>query len=250
MTDLSTVASTADELTNPIRVREPYTVWMNRNRVTRFWEHTLPSLLDQLAAAKIPGEVYVEDKGGNVVRTPRSIPPARLEAISASLQIDAAAAMWTLSLSISIRPTTAGNIRGLVGARTDSDTARELLADMRRWYNLAATLSGWERVWKPQAPCPACDVSGHLRINLTRQTAVCVQHDNQPDGGCGQAWDSQSIGILAAHIERTSTRPHWDTTHIRTAMALARQAEERRRYALETLRPAVLTGTMIDQPNG
>jgi hypothetical protein len=241
-----TIADAVDALTNPIRVREPYTLWVNRNRVTRHYEHTLPCLLDQLAAAKMPGEVYTEDKAGNVVRAPRSVPPARLEAINACIQIDAGAARWTVHLNIPLRPTTAGNMRSLVGARTDSDIAKQLLSDARRWYNLAATLSGWERVWKPQAPCPACDETGHLRINLTRQTAVCVEHD---DGGCGQSWDKEAIGILAAHIERTSSRPHWDTAHIRTAMTLARQAEERLRYQHETLRPTVLAG-VIDQPNG
>lgn len=241
MSDLTTIADVADALTNPVQVRERYEVWVNRNRVVKHWTHTLPSLLDQLGQAMIPGEVYVEDQGGHVVRTPRSVPPARLEAVNALVQIEAGAALWVTRSGLNLRPSPAGNIRALVGAQVDSEAARGILSDLKRWYGWAATLTGWERpAWKPSVACPACDTKA-LRIHLARETAACVH--------CGEAWTRDTIGILAAHIEATSSRPHYDTAHLRTAAVLARRADENSRITEQTRRPTVLAG-LLDQPNG
>jgi hypothetical protein len=193
MTDLATIADAADALTNPIRVREPIHYWdEHRNRKTRYWTHTLPSLLDQLAKAAIPGEVYVEDNAGQIHRQPRSVPPARLEAINAAIQIEAGAAVWVIRVRLIMRQDAPSNIRALVGAQTDSDTAADILTDLRRWYGWAATLTGWERpAWRPRAPCPACEQPG-LRVRLAQQTAACVS--------CGAGWTSDTIGILADYV--------------------------------------------------
>lgn len=189
---LATIADVADALTNPIRVHERYEQWINRNRVIKHWDHTMPSLLDQLHAAVVPGEVYVEDQGGYVHRTPRSIPPARLEAINALIQIEAGAALWVVRSGLKPRENAADNVRALVGAQVDSDAAKGILSDLRRWYGWAATLTGWERPsWKPAVPCPACERKG-LRIRLDRKTAACIQ--------CGSAWTPDSIGILADYV--------------------------------------------------
>jgi len=198
MTDLATLADAVDALTNPIRVREPIHYWdANRNRKVRFYDHTLPSLLDQLAAAVIPGEVYVEDDGGHVHRAPQSIPPARLEAINALIQIEAGAALWCVRISLKLREDAQRNLRALVGAQTDSDTAGAILTDVRRWYGWAATLTGWERPpWRPNVPCPACEQKG-LRIHLARQTASCVD--------CGAAWTPDTIGILGDYVTGLTT---------------------------------------------
>lgn len=244
MSDKRTIADLADELTNPIRVREQYTVWQNRNRKVRYWEHTMPSVLDQLAAAVIPGEVVLEGGGGT--RSPRSVPAARIEAVSAMLQIDAAAATWALETGCTVRGNTASNIRALVGAQTTSDINDQIRRDMRRWYGWAATLSGWERMFKPDAPCPACDLKGYLRVNLTRQTATCALGDKDPTG-CGETWEQDTIGILAAHIEAQSTRKHWDTSVLRTAAVIARREAERIRFDTETKRPTALSGVLLDQ---
>lgn len=198
MVDPASVADAVDALTNPIRVREPIHWWDdNRNRKTRYYQHTLPSLLDQLARAAIPGEVYVEDSAGHVRRRPASIPPARLEAINASIQIEAGAAMWMLRAGLQLRQDAQRNIRALVGAQLDSDALSELLADLRRWYSWAATLTGWERpAWKPRAPCPLCGVVGGLRVRLDRSTAVCAN--------CGEGWDPSTIGLLADHVRQVA----------------------------------------------
>jgi len=190
--DLGTIADAADALTNPIRVREPLQYWdANRNRKIKYYEHTLPSLLDQLHRAIIPGEVYVEDQN-RVHRTPRSMPPGRLEAINALMQIEAGAALWIVRVRLTLRESAPSNIRALVGAQTDSDQASDILADLRRWYSWAATLTGWERPpWRPNAPCPACEHHG-LRVHLARQTAACVN--------CGAGWTPDTIGILGDYV--------------------------------------------------
>lgn len=192
MSNLATIADAADALTNPIRVREPLVYWdANRNRKVKYYEHTLPSLLDQLHRAVVPGEVYVEDQNW-VHRTPRSMPPARLEAINALIQIEAGAALWVVRVRLHPRDSAPSNIRALVGAQTDSDTAHDILTDLRRWYGWAATLTGWERpAWRPNAPCPACETHG-LRVHLARQTAACVN--------CGAAWTPSTIGILGDYV--------------------------------------------------
>lgn len=230
MIDLGTVADAADALTNPIQVREPIHYWdANRNRKIKYYEHRLPSLLDQLHAATVPGEVYIEDQGGTVHRTPRSIPPARLEAINAIIQIEAGAALWVTRSHIAIRQTAASNIRALVSvAQTDSDTAIAILTDLRRWYGWAATLTGWERPsWRPAVPCPICEARGSLRVRLDRQTAMCVS--------CGEGWTPETVGLLAEHLRAITTDPI-DTGHLRTLAVLQRRAEDARRIG-EPARP-------------
>lgn len=199
MIELATVADAADALTNPIQVREPIHYWdVNRNRKVKYYEHRLPSLLDQLHNAVIPGEAYVEDDGGHIHRTPRSIPPARLEAINAIIQIEAGAAQWVRRSNLALRPSVASNVRAMVSAaQVDSDTAELILIDLRRWYGWAATLTGWERpAWRPAAACPICDTRGTLRVRLDRSTAVCV--------ACGAAWTPVNIGLLAEHVRQVA----------------------------------------------
>lgn len=200
MTDLATIADAVDALTNPIQVREPIQYWdTNRNRKIRYWVHSLPSLLDQLAAAVMPGEVYVEDDAGKVHRQPRSTPPARLEAIHACLVIEAGAALWMVRTGLAMRETADRNLRALVGASVDSDTAKDILSDLRRWYGMAATLTGWERPpWRPDAPCPICEHRGGLRVRLDRQTANCVE--------CYEAWTPDTIGLLAQYVAGITAR--------------------------------------------
>lgn len=196
--DLATIPDAVDALTNPIQVRERYEVWENRNRKVRYWAHSLPSLLDQLHAAVIPGEVYVEDDGGHIRRMPQSTPPARLEAINAALIIDAGSALWVVRVGITLRESADRNLRALVGANTDSDTEADILRDLRRWYGMAATIAGWERPpWRPSAPCPICDHIGSLRVRLDRQTATCVE--------CGEAWTPDTIGLLGEYVRGITT---------------------------------------------
>jgi len=185
---LHDLTAAADALCSPIRVTEP--IWTRTNghlKLTRVHTHTMASLLDQLAAATHPGEVYLDDIA-STRHQPRSAPAARLEAVDAHWRIQTGAATWMTHLGLPPRGETAANIWGIVGAR-----ATAALPDLRRWHSLAATLTGWERPpWQPDAPCPACDTRA-LRVRLARRTAVCV--------ACGQTWTPDTIGILAAHVQ-------------------------------------------------
>lgn len=200
---LDTIGDAVDALTNPMHVRERYEVWDgNRNRKTRWWEHRMPSLLDQLAAAAVPGEVYVEETGGHIRRTPRSCPPARLDAINLELAITAWAADTAWRVTRTVRDDTAANLRAIVGAKLTSDQEADILDQLRRWVYQARVIAGWQRPpWRPDAPCPACDQRG-LRVRLDLSTAACVE--------CGETWDPATIGVLAEHVRRVGeqTRAH------------------------------------------
>jgi hypothetical protein len=192
VTELQTIADAVDLLTNPIRHTERiFDRDAHRNRrLKRVWVVTLPSLIDQLRLAMFPGEVYVEEQG-HARMMPRSVPPARVEAVNALLQIEAGAAMWMIRSGARLRPTTTDNLRALVGLRGDEHALRR---DVNRWYGWAATLTGWERPpFTPQAPCPGCG-NFTLRVRLDRKTATCVTET------CDHWWNEDTWGILAEHM--------------------------------------------------
>jgi hypothetical protein len=202
MTDLLTdIAGEADELTNPMHIVEPiWTLNAHRHpRLRKVWTVNLPSLLDQLAAAVVPGETYVEGEATRGAFASR--PAARLDAVDRLLAIEAGAAMWCVRVAVTPRDNPAGNIRALVGAAptTDSDTQRRLAADLHTWRIWAATVTGWEQPpHAPRAPCPLCDKPATLRIRLLKNTGCCM--------ACGAVWDATNIGLLTQHI--TTYRAH------------------------------------------
>jgi hypothetical protein len=184
----------ADELTDPRRHVEVITAWdRNRNKKTRRRITTLPSLLEQLAEAVVPGETYIENDSGRPGYASR--PPARIDAIDRLLAIQTGSARWLVSLGLSVRATVHGNVRALVGASgtLDSDTLDALVYEVTTWRTWAATVTGWQSPpWRPRVACPICDKVGSLRIRLDRSTACCMD--------CGEAWDADRIGLLAEHI--------------------------------------------------
>lgn len=197
MTDLlADIADEADGLTNPMHIVEP--LWARsaggRPKLRSVWTVNLPSLLDQLAAAVVPGESYAGDD--EATRTAfGSRPAARLDAVDRLLAIDTGAAMWCVQVNLHLRNTTTGNIRALVGAApaTDSDTQRRLASDLHSWRIWAATVTGWEQPpHAPRAPCPLCDKPSTLRLRLQQQTGCCMN--------CGAVWDQSNIGLLTQHI--------------------------------------------------
>lgn len=196
---LDTVADCVDALTNPMQVRERYEKWHGNNRQTYWHQHRMPSLLAQLRAAAIPGEVYVEDTAGAIRRAPGSCPPARLEAINLDLAITAWAADTVWRTRQTVRATTTANLRALVGAKVDSEHRAAILDQLRRWTHQALVIASWERPpWRPDAPCPACDKRG-LRVRLDLSVATCKE--------CGEGWDERTIGLLAEHVRKTTQRP-------------------------------------------
>ena len=215
--DLYSLVDAADALTQPIRNTERI---FDRNghghqRLKRVWITNQPSLLVQLHTAMIPGEVYSEDQTGAKL-VPRSIPPARLEAINALLGIENGAALWCDRLRLRLREDATGNIRAIVGAQTDSDQQAGILADLRRWYGWAATLTGWQTPpLSLRAPCPLCDDRA-LRVRLDRKTATCVS--------CGEAWTEDTIGLLGEHVRRYTAWSEEQARGARERWAEARRA--------------------------
>jgi hypothetical protein len=215
LTQLDDLLTAADALTQPIRNVER--IWdrdQHRNRrLKRVWTTIQPSLLDQLANAVIPGEVYAEDANGAKL-VPRSVPPARLEAINALLMIEAGSAMWVVRVGLTLRPTATDNIRALIGASLTSDHIDEATGDLKRWYGWAATLTGWQvPPWTPQAPCPLCD-ERTLRVRLDKRTAVCVS--------CQESWTEDTVELLGRHV-----RAYDEWSRAEASAARARAAAER-----------------------
>lgn|GEM_PF-3958342 len=200
---LDTIGEAVDALTDPMFIRERYEIWDgNRNRKIKYHTHRMPSLVDQLAAAAIPGEVYIEETAGIVRRTPQSIPPARVEAINLSLALAAWAADTAWRSKVKLREHTADNLRAIVGGRHDSETAAQLLHQLRRYVYQARVITGWESPpWRPDAPCPNCEQRG-LRVRLLTSTAACIE--------CGEVWDVRTIGLLAEHVRSITKRAKLD----------------------------------------
>lgn len=216
MTDISTIADAVDALTQPVRHTERI---YERRKLIRVWTVTLPSLLEQLHHAVVPGEVYAEDQNGAKL-VPRSIPPAQLEAINAIIGIEAGSALWVRRAHLTLRRDATANLRALCGATWTSDQATDLLADLRRWYGWAATLTGWiNPPWTPQAPCPLCEAR-QLRVRLERKTATCL--------GCGESWTEDTIGLLAEHVKTFS---EWSAAEAKAARLRAAQTRQRERGA-------------------
>ncbi|GIJ50013.1 hypothetical protein Val02_68990 [Virgisporangium aliadipatigenens] len=155
-----------------------------------------PPLLDQLADAVEPSRAAA----GGGLRGYASTPSARLDAVDRLLAIDAGAAMWlTVRLGEPLRADTPANLRGLVGAAHwfDDDNLADLAAAVRGWHTWARTVTGWDTPpWRPNAPCPACEYNGGLRVRLGTGTAICVE--------CGAAWDADTISTLGRYV-RTYT---------------------------------------------
>lgn len=219
---LAAITEVADDLTQPIRHTERIQDRdQHRNlRVRRAWTVTLPCLLDQLAQAVVPGGVYVEDQGDPARSTPRSTPPARLDAIDRSHAIDVGAATWCTRERLTLRDTTVRNIRALVGAAATmpSDTAHQLHTDLRTWRTWAQTVTGWIRPPDtPPAPCPLCAARGALRVRLDKGTACCLT--------CGAAWDAATIGLLGEHVRAYTA----EAERARRAARSAAVADRRRR---------------------
>lgn len=194
-----TLADAVDALTNPMHVRERYEVWHGNNRKAKWWEHRMPSLLDQLDAAAIPGEVYVEPQAEGHHTRPSPAAPARIEAINLSLALTAWAADTVWRCRLPVREDTAANLRAIVGAQLTSDQTHTILGELVGWVYRARVIAGWQRPpFRPNAPCPACDKKG-LRVRLDTEHATCVE--------CGQTWDPATIGLLAEHVRTTTSRP-------------------------------------------
>jgi len=206
MTMLDAIRDLADQLTEPHMHREPYTLWVNRNRKTLHHVTVQPGLLAQLYQSVIPASSSGDAPAGGV---PGSRPPLALEALSRHDEIAMLVMGWCEELRLPLRVSVESNVRALVGAAPtlDNEGQRDLLAALRRWRHWCAVLTDWEHLYQPRGiPCIAitdgvqCEQSNTLRINLTAKTAMCK--------ACGATWsdDDGSISVLADYIRRRSDR--------------------------------------------
>lgn len=196
------IADLAEELADPRQHREERWGWSAARHRIRLQDHIViqDGLLAQLHEA-VASAMDKTDRAGGSRSASRSAPPLQLEALACYMEIAASAAQWCDALGVPKRPTVEGNIRALAGASL-SGYGEDLLADMRRWRNRAATLTGWQQpLYKPRAECPVveCGRANTLRINLLAKTAVCM--------ACEAYWDSATIGILGAHIAQAVRQP-------------------------------------------
>lgn len=191
------LADAVDELTRPRTHREP--VSLHGPTGWTFGHHRthVPSLLDQLRSAVEPGGTGEHGQG-----IPGSRPTARLDAIDTLLRIEAASASWlTLRCLQPLRATPEDNLRSLVGCapHLDDPIRWDLTREARRWVTWARVTTGWEvPAFRPDNTCPLCARRGGLRVRAgdgitsSEASAMCVD--------CGEAWDPQTIGLLAQHI--------------------------------------------------
>jgi hypothetical protein len=200
---LADIAQLAEELCDPHQHTER--VWdvdRHRNRrMRRAYTTTQDGLLTQLSDAMVDAAA-VWDDGASGRGVPRSRPPGSWEALATHASITTAAARWCWMLGIPQRDTVEASIRGLVGRAPTLDRQQlaDLAADIRAWHHRAAVMTGWATpAYAPTAPCPTCEASGTLRVNLGRQSALCVD--------CGATWTPDTIGVLARYIATVTAQP-------------------------------------------
>jgi hypothetical protein len=173
---------------------------------------TAPSLIMQLICGTPASQG--SDSGS---ATFASRPAARIEALDTVMLIDDEASRWVKRLGEDdpgdkLDKTTGQHVagsgtiacisllHGLHAAAKPCEkrkkgccTAHDIEHDVRRWWHQARIVSGWDSpAWRPDNTCPVCDVRRSLRVNLSLQTALCVE--------CREVWDSTTIGLLAEHI--------------------------------------------------
>lgn len=201
---LQEIADLAAELCDPKQhIEHIHTHTPNRKRkLTHIWPTIQPGLLHQLHEA-ITTNMTPDDNGRRTVPTSR--PPLLIEAMSQHLRITTTVNRWIWDLQLVNRPSVEANIRSLVGAAPQLDPTDRgaLLADLRRWRNWAAILTGWKTVIQPHVPCPNpdCAKMSTLRVDPEHRYAYCR--------ACDRIWDDKdgSINLLAAYIKNQTETP-------------------------------------------
>ncbi|MDH6460132.1 hypothetical protein M2302_000283 [Micromonospora sp. A200] len=201
-TTITTITGLAEQLCDPRHHVERVPYWdTNRNRKFREWRTTQPGLLSQLHEAAVEPVDGLNEPGPR--RTPGSRPPLALEALSTHTAIAAYTARWCWSLRVDLRDTVEDNIRAMVGRAPTLDDGEltALASEMRQWYRWAATATRWiAPPFEPHVPCPSCEKTGKLRVNLHAQVAHCR--------GCQNTWaaDDGSIFALGEYIQAHTSR--------------------------------------------
>lgn len=161
---------------------------------------TLPSLLDSLAEAMVPGATGEGDGSAGF----ESRPSADLEPVAVLREITTDATTWGRALLVN-RSTLPGLLRGLVGAQHSDSQLRNLVYDARRWVRRARLATGFDAApFTLNEPCPYCFRRHALVITADMQKARCSR--------CGTSWAPDTIGLLADMLtmnqeQETATMP-------------------------------------------
>ena len=116
--------------------------------------------------------------------------------------------------------------------RLDSDTLRDIRAELGSWRRQANVILDWEHPpIELVAPCPVVDADGHGTLCNARGTLLA-----QRDGKgarcvkCGAVWDEQNVGLLFEHVRRYTEASKAAAEKARLAV---RQRKESDRRALD-----------------
>jgi hypothetical protein len=228
---LADIVDAGDALTNPRQHAEPRYEWdHNRHRKPLDPHRTVvPGLVQQLRELAEEGASNGDDTG--VRSVPGSSPPGAFDAVSLLAAITFGAAWRVERIGLKSRDTAEGNIRALVGeaGRLDSDTQREIRAELRSWQRQSEILTGWRTPPRELlAPCPQCNARGALLAYAdednprARCTACDASWAEIPHAGEG------SIRVLAAHVIAYQKRAGLTMAAARAAAVTDRRRREGR----------------------
>lgn len=203
---LSDIIDSAEALTDPRQHSEPRYEWdPNRNKKPIApYKTIVPGLIQQLRDLAEEGSTSGDDTG--VRSVPDSRPPGEFDAVALLAAITFGAAWRAGQLGLRARDTAESNIRAIVGAAhdIDSDTQRDIRAELGSWRRQADVILGWEQPpIELVAPCPVVDADGNgtpcgARGSLLAQRdgtgARCVK--------CGAVWDERNVALLFEHVKR------------------------------------------------
>lgn len=154
---------------------------------------TIPSLLDALRAACVPGSApeQVGATGGAF----ESKPPLEVEAVTVYRGIRDDAARWARKYGLNPREPLPRTLRLLVSVTATEDQRANLLTDATRWVREARLAVGLDAApITVEARCPICGRKNAIVVHgvgLTpdRQHANCIR--------CNVTWSPDQLGLLA-----------------------------------------------------
>ena len=137
--------------------------------------------------------------------------------MNALLRIEAESADWiTRKLHRLGRPrhplreTVEDNLRlllGEAGMLADKHDRWALCSTVHRWWTWARVESAWDApARESRDPCPYC-ANRTLRLRPDGTAAWCTE--------CGEAWDSDSVGLLARMLTDAREQREWDAEQAR-----------------------------------
>lgn len=184
----ATVQDYVVALTQPTVHAEPRTILQTNADGTHTWitdrhRAVSPPLLEQLWSAVVSNGA--NDGGAHAFA---SKPAARIDAVDVAQAIDSGVTQWLNRHNLDHPGDVSQALR-----RAAAAAGEDIYRDVRSWWIRARAVTGWDSpAWRPDNTCPLCEQRGQLRVRLDEAVATCL--------GCDEAWDRETIGLLAEHI--------------------------------------------------